>query len=69
MIFQFKKLFSMPEEGASERSIIVYQKHEWTFSTTKDGLSGYVSSYRKRLIIDLWICIIFFDWVTKEPIK
>jgi len=75
MITNWRKLYNSPAQGEESNAIITYSKEEhkvtWvpvdknalvTFSYSR---IRFVNQYEKRLILDLWIARLHFNWLTK----
>jgi hypothetical protein len=80
-MIKFRKLFARPLENKSEFAIISYAKYPYVMKIkTKNAYftldfaeephkEQYVAQYRKILKIDLWLCVIGREWLTKEITK
>lgn len=71
---EFRKLFSMPEEGEYSFAIIRYRYFPLIMRVSmgvdeKGFAYQYVAQYRKSVKMDLWLCEICYTWLTKEIIK
>jgi hypothetical protein len=78
MEIKFRQIYSEPREGDFINSIIAFNKIKHIVkeyprdylrcSTCSDQYwnEHYVAQYKKRLIIDLWILVLRFEWLTKE---
>lgn len=76
-IITFKKIFSKTDKyGIAPLSIIMFRNDEYLFKTKEltdeearsvgYKIQGYTAQYRRMIKIDLFICVIEFDWLSRE---
>lgn len=71
----FRKLYQEPKEGEIINAIVAYNKRPETITrkeveynpcfTSTQTHYDFVNQYKKRLIIDLWLIRLDFEWLTK----
>ena len=66
-MIKFRKLYdNNPLEGVNSFAIITYIKREYLIKTRDDIDIQFVSQYKKHLMIDCWLLVLRFTWLTKE---
>lgn len=64
----FRKIYQRIDEGGSVRyCFVAYYSSPCSFGvvTTGNHCDQITPQYRKRLVIDLWLCVLDFEWKTK----
>jgi len=67
MEVNFRKLYQKVNQGEWCNAIIGYSNFPLKFETKEDGF--YCTEQHCRLIIDLWIVVLRFDWNSNKNIK
>ena len=68
-MIRFRKLYQQPFEGQNPHALIAHKKIDWHQEMCDHGAEGHavITQYRHKLMIDLWIAVLMFEWVKSKP--